>query len=92
MAKHKGITIRVGAAHDEVRVPRHSVDSMGRALPDVVFDRSQMRKEGAKHLQGALRREVVDTWAVLNEERTNGKGRRAQRIAGKVRDKVRHSR
>lgn len=46
------ITIRIGAAHDEVIV------NDGKSVN--VFDRAEMRKDGNGKLQGALRRAVVE--------------------------------
>lgn len=84
MAKHNGMTIRIGAAYDQVEV-----QSNGQRA---VFDRSKMRKDGKPELQGALRRQVVDVWAKLNEDRSKGKNDRASRIAGQKRDKARRER
>lgn len=76
MAKHTGITIRIGSSYDEVRVPRAD-----RSQPEIVFDRSAMRKDGKANLQGELRRTVVEVWA---EERDNAKGKRQSRRANKA--------
>jgi hypothetical protein len=81
MAKHTGITIRIGAAYDEVRVSRSSLNSKGERMPDIVYDRSQMRKDGHKELQGGLRRAVVDVW---QEQHAYAKGKRNQRRQNKA--------
>lgn len=78
MAKHNGITIRIGAAHDQVEV------RSGGTL--TVFDRSQMRKDGKAHLQGELRRTTVEVWT---EQRENAKGKRSNRRRNQARDKAR---
>lgn len=80
MAKHTGITIRIGAAYDQVEV-RHSA-----ITKPIVFDRSQMRKDGQPQLQGELRRTTVEVWA---SQREDAKGRGAQRFRNKARDKAR---
>lgn len=85
MAKHTGITIRIGAAYDRVEV-------LNKAGQGAVYDRSKMRKDGKPELQGALRRQVVDVWEKLNSDRKDGKQSRAQRIAGQQRDKARRER
>lgn len=93
MTKHTGITIRIGAAYDRVEVRRSGLDGQGKQhTKPVVFDRSQMRKDGKPEMQGALRRQVVDVWAKLNEDRFKGKNDRASRIAGQKRDKARRER
>lgn len=60
MAKHTGITVRIGAAYDEVRTPV------------ATFDRADMRKNGAKIdgrqvpgcvLVNTLNREVVNAYS-----------------------------
>lgn len=91
--KGTGITIRIGAAHDQVEVRRTGLDGQGRPHTNpVIFDRSKMRKDGKPELQGALRRQVVDVWEKLNSDRKDGKQSRAQRIAGQQRDKARRER
>lgn len=71
MAKHTGITIRIGAAYD-------TVTARNQAGQEIVYDRTQMRKDGNKEMQGALRRTVVDLWRDQHEA---GKGKRNQRRA-----------
>lgn len=88
MAKHTGMTIRIGAAYDQVEVRTPNLNN-GRPT---VYDRSQMRKDGKPELQGALRRQVVDTWAQINDQRKGKKLSRADRIAGQHRDKARRER
>lgn len=70
MAKHNGITIRVGAAYDRVEV--RNGDNY------VEYDRSAMRKDGKPQLQGELRRTTVEVWA---SQREDGKNRRNARRA-----------
>lgn len=82
MAKHNGITLRIGAAYDQVEVRSPGLNN-GEAT---VFDRSKMRKDGKANLQGELRRTTVEVWA---EQRGFNKAARAGRIAGKQRDKAR---
>ena len=54
MAKHTGITIKIGAAHDEVHVDSDK--------GSFTFDRAQMRIDGQHKQIGALRRTVVDAF------------------------------
>lgn len=68
MAKHNGLTIRIGAAYDRVEIGDSGVN----------YDRSAMRKAGKPELQGELRRAVVYTWA---EQRDWKKGKRQSRRA-----------
>lgn len=82
MAKHTGIIIRIGASHDQVEV-----HDKGNVV--VVYDRSSMRKDGKANLQGALRREVVDTWAQMNEAKSASKLKRNAKRQGDKRDKLR---
>lgn len=74
MAKHTGITIRIGAAYDQVEAA------------GTVFDRSKMRKDGKAHLQGELRRTTVEVWA---SQREDAKGKRNNRRRNAARDKAR---
>lgn len=60
MAKHTGITIRIGAMHDSVQAA------------EFLFDRADMRKSGNHKQQGELRRGVVEAW---NAERNAGKAK-----------------
>ena len=85
MAKHNGLTLRIGAAYDQLEVRNKA--AMGDTV--VVYDRSQMRKDGKPQLQGELRRTAVEVWA---SQREDGKGKRATRVAGKQRDKARRDR
>lgn len=80
MAKHNGITIRIGAAYDQVEVRSDKLDHVA------IFDRSAMRKDGKPHLQGELRRTTVEVWT---EQRRNAKGKRANRVQSASRDKAR---
>jgi hypothetical protein len=71
MAKHNGITIRLGALHDEVNVTSDG--------GTVTFDRSEMRKGGKHKDQGTLRREVVSAWSDAKERRERDKRRSQSR-------------
>lgn len=82
MAKHNGIVIRIGAAYDRV-----DINKDGKTLAS--FDRNAMRKDGNSKLQGALRREVVDTWAQMQEKRGASKLKRNAKRQGDLRDKAR---
>lgn len=67
MAKHNGITIRLGAAHDEIEVVSDGFTN--------TFDRAEMRKAGAHKAQGTLRRGVVEAWSDAKERRERSKSR-----------------
>ena len=56
MAKHTGITIRIGATQDSVTIRDATKGT-------IVFDRAEMRTSGQGKLMGALRRTVVEAFA-----------------------------
>ena len=86
MAKHRGITIRIGAAYDEVRTPV------------ATFDRAEMRKKGATingtfipglALVQRLNKEVVNAYCDAHGLNRDHKDRRAHRRDRKAQDKRR---
>lgn len=83
MAKHNGITIRLGAAFDEV-------DAGG-----IKYDRAEMRKAGAHKAQGTLRRGVVEAWsdtpagrraAAKERDKNRSEARRSKRQRHELQD------
>lgn len=81
MAKHQGITVRIGAAYDEVRLPN-----------GVSFDRADMRKNGAvmhdtfipgRDLVRRLNKEVVNAYCDAHDLNNHNKDRRRKRRANK---------
>ena len=82
MAKHQGITIRIGAAYDEVRLP-----------DGIKFDRADMRHNGAtihdtfipgRDLVRRLNKEVVNAYCDahgLNSDKDRRRKRRAHKQA-----------
>lgn len=76
MAKHTGITVRIGAAYDEVRTPV------------AVFDRAEMRKNGAvvhdtfipgRALVERLNKEVVNAYCDVHNLNSHKEKRRTRR-------------
>jgi hypothetical protein len=92
MAKHKGITVRIGAAYDSVTV--HAKDG------DMYFDRAALNKakmqgnKAAKEQLYQLRKGVVDAF-VLQQELHNARNRKAHKrtysAARKAKQDARHA-
>ena len=86
MAKHQGIIIRIGATKDQVEV--HPIRKHPQHNPEVViYDRSQMRKDGNGHLQGELRRNVVAAFEDARREHKDKRGKRRHTAVSKDKQK-----
>lgn len=84
MAKHRGMTIRIGAAYDEVQTPAGN------------FDRAAMRKTGGysgetyipgRVLVDRLNKEIVNVYCDVHDLNRDRKDKRAMRIARKQKDR-----
>lgn len=80
MAKHRGITLRIGAAYDEVQISGEE--------GTMTFDRAEMRKNGHRKEVHDLRRAVVSAFEEERKPRKIKDRRRQYNAARKAKRQV----